>query len=92
MNRRFLAVAFIACSSLGSIYANAQGRGSLPSITWHTIDAGGDSVSAGALTLSATIGQPDTGRVANAGVDMQAGFWNRETAINEDKIFSSSFE
>src|SRR5215831_6912499 len=70
MNRfPFLAVG--AALLLGSGAAHAQ-----LSMTWSTIDCGGGPCSAGVLTLSCTIGQPDGGPIMSGGaLTLTGGFW-----------------
>ena len=47
------------------------------SIDWSTIDGGGGGSSAGAYSLTGTIGQPDAGAtMANAPYAVQGGFWS----------------
>jgi hypothetical protein len=47
------------------------------SIDWSTIDGGGGGGSAGAYSLTGTIGQPDAGAtMANAPYAVQGGFWS----------------
>ncbi len=47
-----------------------------PAINWFTIDGGGGTSSAGTITLSGTIGQPDAGPVMTGGtLTLTGGFW-----------------
>lgn len=58
-------------------------------ISRSTINGGGVMRSAGgAYELSGTIGQPDTGRMAGAGLELNGGFWFPITPgdVNEDGL------
>ena len=44
-------------------------------LSWWTVDGGGGVSSGGGLTISGTIGQPDAGTMAGAGLEVRCGFW-----------------
>jgi hypothetical protein len=57
----------------GLLSASAQSF----SIDWYTVDGGGGGGSAGAYSLTGTIGQPDAGPImANAPYAVEGGFWS----------------
>src|SRR5262245_38029413 len=53
----------------------AGARGQNYAIDWFTIDGGGGTSSAGAYTLSGTIGQPDAGHLSAGNFTLDGGFW-----------------
>ena len=58
------------CTTLLASAAHAQ-----VDLTWNTIDGGGGTSSAGTLSLSMTIGQPDAGSMASGVFTLDGGFW-----------------
>ncbi len=75
------AAALFAVAMLGLVHAAPMGIGSLD-LSWHTIDAGGETFSTGgAFLLGGTIGQPDAGPVMNGGsFQLVGGFWPGATS------------
>jgi hypothetical protein len=50
-------------------------------LTWHTIDNGGVTVSAGnGYQLGGTIGQPDAGSLSGGNYTLSGGFWQSESS------------
>jgi len=69
--------------------SGAQSAGS-PSITWYTIDSGGQrSTSASGLVLHGTIGQWDAATSNDGSLSLGGGFWPGRRA---DTLFSDRFE
>ncbi len=69
--------------------SGAQSAGS-PSITWHTIDAGGQrSTSLSGLALHGTIGQWDSAASDDGSLSLGGGFWPGRRA---DVLFTDRFE
>jgi hypothetical protein len=58
----------------GACTALAQVGGTFD-LTWNTYDCGGGTSTGGGYTLIGTIGQPDAGSLANAGLVCAGGFW-----------------
>jgi len=46
------------------------------SLTWWTIDNGGGAATGGNLTLTGTIGQPDSGDLSGGQYTLTGGFWS----------------
>ena len=69
--------ALIPCTAIGGAPEE------IFSIDWSTIDGGGGtSTSAGGeFSVSGTIGQPDTSRLAGGPFSLQGGFWGRYGVI-----------
>ncbi len=73
MNKRRVAtVLVIALGPVAAVVALAQDF----DLSWHTIDGGGETFSAGGdFRLSGTIGQPDSGMLTGAAFELSGGFW-----------------
>jgi hypothetical protein len=53
-------------------------------ITWWTIDGGGGTSTGGVYSVSGTIGQPDTGRMAGGRFALEGGYWGGVVAIQTE--------
>jgi hypothetical protein len=65
---------------LGSLLLSVMVRALEPAqvydLSWHTIDGGGYTWSAGGTyTLGGTVGQPDAGKLAGGTYTLGGGFW-----------------
>ena len=73
--RRWLAVAaLLAALALAAPPALGQSGGGY-TLDWFTVDSGGGPSSGGALTLNATVAQPDAGVLAGGNYTLTGGFW-----------------
>ncbi|HSM58053.1 MAG TPA: hypothetical protein VK879_17995 [Candidatus Sulfomarinibacteraceae bacterium] len=54
------------------------------SLAWWTVDGGGGSSSAGQLSLSGTVGQPDAGMLSGGAYELRGGFWTALTSLPEE--------
>ena len=61
------------------------------SITRTSIDGGGGRLQASGYVLDASVGQPDTQRLAGGTFSVSGGFWN-EDGVALDRIFADGFE
>jgi len=50
-------------------------------LDWSTIDGGGGSSTGGVYSVSATIGQPDAGKLSGGNYSIDGGFWGIIAAI-----------
>ncbi|MEO7298474.1 MAG: hypothetical protein ABI042_07850 [Verrucomicrobiota bacterium] len=61
------------------ILITVLGESTLPaqsySLDWYTIDGGGGTSTGGVYSVSGTIGQPDTGKMAGGNYTLDGGFW-----------------
>jgi len=64
--------------------------GPVPAIRWWSVDAGGGVSTDGGLSLSGTIGQPDTSTSSGEFFSVTAGFWS--PAAFGPVLFSDDFE
>ncbi|MEN8163743.1 MAG: hypothetical protein ABFS37_06420 [Acidobacteriota bacterium] len=62
------------------------------SISWWTVDGGGGTSVGGALSLGATLAQPDAGSLAGSDLTLDGGFWSRAMTPPEPPLFSDGFE
>ena len=59
-----------------------------PEANWHTVDGGGGTlVGAGDLSLSGTIGQPDSGLLTGGAYSLGGGFWGGGRLSPEYKVY-----
>jgi len=65
----------LALAAAGALLAGAPAMAQIASLTWKTIDGGGETSTGGGFTLSGTIGQPDAGTLSGFGYEIQGGFW-----------------
>jgi hypothetical protein len=62
-------------AAAGALLASAPAMAQIASLTWRTIDGGGETSTGGGYTLSGTIGQADAGTLSGFGYEMLGGFW-----------------
>lgn len=76
--RWFLALTLVL---LGATAVLAQAGGDY-SLTWSTVDGGGEMYSTGgAYTLGGTVGQPDAGVLEGGDYSLVGGFWGGALAV-----------
>jgi hypothetical protein len=70
-----LLLALVALATMGA-HSFPLAGGPTFDLSWHTVDGGGGTSYGGALELSGTIGQPDTGAVMTGeDFELTGGFW-----------------
>lgn len=65
----------MTCLATATLALCAQSALAQYSLDWQTIDGGGGVCTAGAYTLSGTIGQPDAGLLTGGNFTLAGGFW-----------------
>jgi hypothetical protein len=53
-------------------------------IDWFTLDGGGGRSTGGVYAVSATVGQPDAGRMSGSNLTLEGGFWGVIAAIQTE--------
>jgi len=73
-SRRLKAAGVLAAVALLVVFAIAAALDN-PEADWFTVDGGGAMVTAGNVTLTGTIGQPDSGLLKGGTYALEGGFW-----------------
>ena len=72
MKNRFVSiVASLAVILVPAVFAQAGSY----DLSWRVLGGGGGTCAGGSLSLSGTIGQPDTGKMSGSNYTLDGGFW-----------------
>jgi len=80
--KRVLILFLVVISLFGLTASSHAQTGAGYDLSWWTIDSGGgQNVSGGTYSLSATIGQPDASAGGGSGYTLSGGFWGRVGSV-----------
>ena len=73
----------LTLAAAATLLAGSAASAQIASVSWRTIDGGGETSTGGNYTLSGTIGQHDAGTLSGFGYEIQGGFWPGITATQQ---------